>query len=93
MRKVRNFDLFSSHAWYVPGVSGLFALFGFFILGALLSGIVMAIMMIFMTQQEIADYGMIVMYPVQFLPAMMYAAGKSRRNALFDPGYSLSSNH
>jgi membrane protease YdiL (CAAX protease family) len=93
MHKVKNYDLFSTHAWYVPGVSGMFALLGFFILGAILSGIFMAIMMLFMTQQEIADYGMIVMYPVQFLPAMMYAAAKSRKNALFDPGYSLSSKH
>ena len=53
----------------------------------------MAILMLFMTPQEIADYGMIVIYPVQFLPAMMYAAAKSRKNALFDPGYSLVSNH
>ncbi len=93
MHKVKNYDLFSTHAWYVPGVSGMFALLGFFILGAILSGIFMAIMMLFMTQQEIADYGMIVMYPVQFLPAMMYAAAKSRKNALFDPGYFLSSKH
>lgn len=93
MHKVKNYDLFSTYAWYVPGVSGMFALLGFFILGAILSGIFMAIMMLFMTQQEIADYGMIVMYPVQFLPAMMYAAAKSRKNALFDPGYSLSSKH
>ena len=93
MRKVKNYDLFSSHAWYVPGVKGMFGLFGFFLLGALLSGIVMGILMLFMTEQEIADYGMIVIYPVQFLPAMMYAAAKSRKNALFDPGYSLVSNH
>ncbi|MBP5636320.1 MAG: CPBP family intramembrane metalloprotease [Bacteroidales bacterium] len=93
MHKVKNYDLFSTHAWYVPGVSGMFALLGFFLLGALLSGIVMAILSIFMSQQDIADYGMIVMYPVQFLPAMMYAASKSRKNALFDPGYSLSSKH
>ena len=93
MRKIRNYDLFSTHAWYVPDVSGMFALLGFFILGGILSGIVMAILMKFMSPQDIADYGMIVCYPVQFLPAMMYAAGKSRKNALFDPGYSLSSNH
>ena len=93
MHKVKNYDLFSTHAWYVPGVSGMFALLGFFLLGALLSGIVMAILSIFMSQQDIADYGMIVMYPVQFLPAMMYAASKSRKNVLFDPGYSLSSKH
>jgi len=92
-RKVKSYDLYSTHAWYVPGVGGMFALLAMFLLGALLSGIVMAILMVFMSQQAIADYGMIVIYPVQFLPAMIYAANKSHRNALFDPGYKLSSNH
>lgn len=92
-RKVKSYDLYSSHAWYVPGVRGMFALLAMFLVGALLSGIVMAILMVFMTPQAIADYGMIVVYPVQFLPAMIYAATKSHKNALFDPGYKVSSNN
>ena len=90
-RKVKSYDLYSSHAWYTPGVGGMFALLGMFLLGALVSGIVMAIMMVFMSQQDIADYGMIVIYPVQFLPAMIYAGSKSQKNALFDNGYKLNS--
>jgi len=92
-RKVKSYDLFSSHAWYYPGVSGMFALLGFFLLGTVLGGIVMLIMGRFMSPQALNDYGMIVVYPLQFLPAMIYAASKSQRNALFDPGYKLSSNH
>ena len=92
-RKVRSFDLFSSHAWYVPDVGGMFVLLGFFMLGSILSAIVMAIMLALMGQQAVSDYGMIVIYPVTFIPAMIYAAHRSQKNALFDPGYKLVSCH
>jgi Predicted metal-dependent membrane protease len=92
-RKVKNYDLYSGHAWYVPGVKGMFGFIGWFILGALLGGIVQLIMGLFMSQQAILDYGQIVIYPIQFLPAMVYAANQSRRNMVFDPGYVLDNKH
>ena len=92
-RKVNNYDLYSNHAWYVPGVKGMFGFIGWFFLGALLGGIVQLIMGMFMSQQAIIDYGMIVLYPVQFLPAMVYAANQSRKNMMFDEGYVLDNKH
>ena len=92
-RKVKNYDLYSGHAWYVPGVKGMFGFIGWFILGALLGGIVQLVMGLFMSQQAILDYGQIVIYPIQFLPAMVYAANQSRRNMIFDPGYVLDNKH
>ena len=92
-RKVKDYDLYSGHAWYVPGVKGMFGLIGWFLLGGLLGGIVQAILGLFMSQQAVIDYGMIVVYPLQFLPAMVYAANQSRKNMLFDPGYVLDNKH
>jgi len=92
-RKVDNYDLYATHAWYVPGVKGMFVLFGLILLGTLLGGVVQAILRLFMTPQAILDYGMLVVYPVQFLPAMVFAANQSQRNALFDKGYKLNSAH
>lgn len=92
-RRVNNFDLFASHAWYVPGVKGMFALLGWFIVGALLGSLIQALLMPFVPQQVILDYGMIIVYPVQFLPAMLYVARKSQMNSLFEPGYKLVSNN
>jgi len=92
-RKVKNYDLYSGHAWYVPGVKGMFGFIGWFLLGALLGGLVQGLLGLFMSDQAILDYGMIVVYPVQFLPAMVYAASQSRKNMLFDPGYALNSEH
>ena len=92
-RKVNNYDLYSGHAWYVPGIKGMFGFIGWFILGAMLGGIVTLIMGLFMSQQALEDYSMIVVYPLQFLPAMVYAANQSRKNMIFDAGYTLDNRH
>jgi hypothetical protein len=92
-RKVNNYDLYSGHAWYVPGIKGMFGFIGWFLLGAVLGGIVTLILGMFMSQEAIKDYSMIVVYPIQFLPAMVYAANQSRKNMLFDPGYVLDNKH
>ena len=92
-KKVRNYDLYAGHAWYVPGIKGMFGFIGWFLLGGLLGSAVQAIMSLFMSQQSILNYGMIVVYPLQFLPAMVYAASQSRKNMLFDPGYVLDNRH
>ena len=92
-RKVNNYDIYSGHAWYVPGIKGMFGFIGWFILGALLGGIVTLVMGLFMSQQALQDYSMIVVYPLQFLPAMVYAANQSRKNMIFDAGYALDNRH
>ena len=92
-RKVKNYDLYTGHAWYVPGIKGMFGFIGWFLLGALLGGIVTLVMGLFMSPQAVLDYSMIVVYPVQFLPAMVYAANQSQKNMVFDPGYVLDNKH
>jgi len=92
-RKVHSYDLYSGHAWYVPGIKGMFGLIGWFLLGTLLGAFVQLILGMFMSQQAILDYGSLVTYPVSFLPAMIYAANQSRRNMVFDAGYVLDNKH
>ncbi|MBR5256261.1 MAG: CPBP family intramembrane metalloprotease [Bacteroidales bacterium] len=92
-RKVNNYDLFSGHAWYVPGIKGMFGFIGWYLLGALLGGIAALILGLFMSPEAIQKYSMIVVYPLQFLPAMIYAANQSRKNMIFDAGYVLDNKH
>ena len=92
-RNVNNFDLYANHAWYLPGVKGMFALFGFFLLGSILGGIVIGILGLFVPQAVLVKYEMVVTYPLSFLPVMIYAANKSQRNSLFETGYKLNSTH
>ena len=90
-RRVNNFDLYANHAWYVPGVAGMFGLLGWFLLGNLLGSLVTYLLGLFLPSSVVMEYGPLVAYPIAFIPPMMYAAGQSRKNMLFDPGYKLSS--
>ena len=90
-RRVNNYDLYANHAWYVPGVAGMFGLLGWFLVGDLLGSLVTFILGLFLPSSVVMEYGSLVAYPIAFIPAMMYAAGQSRKNMLFDPGYKLSS--
>lgn len=92
-RNVRNYDLYANHAWYVPGWKGVFALLGWFLLGNLLGSLLVMIFGLFVPQEVIEAYSMLVVYPLSFLPPMVYAAGKSQRNSLFETGYKLNSAH
>ena len=92
-RKVNNYDLYSGHAWYVPGIKGMFGFIGWLLLGGLLGFILTLIMGLFMSPQALKDYSTLVVYPAQFLPAMIYAANKSRKNMIFDAGFSLDNRH
>lgn len=92
-RKVHNYDIFAGHAWYVPGIGGMFALLGWYLVGLVIGVLVNWLLTRFLPPDAVIDYGMIVVYPVQFIPAMLYAARQSQRNALFEPGYALDSAH
>ena len=92
-RKVNNYDLYANHAWFVPGVGGMFSLLGWFLIGNLLGSLLLAVCFLFLPKSVIDDYSMLVVYPLSFLPAMVYAAQKSQKNSLFDTGYKLNSSH
>ena len=93
METARNKGLFSGHAWYVPGIKGMFGLFGWLILGVLLSILVEEILGLFLSEQMIEIYGDIVTYPLGFLPAIVYASIQSRKNRPSHPGYAPDSRH
>ncbi len=92
-RKVNNYDLFANHAWYVPGMKDLFVLLGWFLLGSLLGGLVIVVCGAFIPPEMIRRYGDLIIYPLSFLPAMVYVAHKSQRNSLFETGYKLDNRH
>ena len=92
-RKVRSFDIFSGHAYYTPALKGMFALLGLLIVGALFGSLITGVLTLIYGQSFATEYGMLVSYPLMFVPPMMYAGYKSRSNAVFEQGYALDSNH
>ena len=89
-RKVeKNYDLLSACSWYTPGVGGLFAVLGFFLVGVLLGSIVTVGLLLFMD----VEYTQLVAYPLMFVPVFIFVRFKSLSNSTFDRGYSLDSSH
>lgn len=92
-RKVeRNYDLFSGCAWYVPGVAGVFAILGWFLAGMILGSLINVGLLLFVPGFPLY-YSMLIIYPVQFIPVLMYVRLKSMRDSTFERGYALDSKH
>ena len=92
-RRIHNYDLFGGYSWHVPGIGGMFGLLGLLLAGMLLGMMALGIVMVFLPKEQAMAYGTPVVYVIQFLPAMIYSASVSRRNALFEDGYRLDNNH
>ena len=92
-RRVNNYDLYANHAWYVPGVGGMFGLLGWFLVGNLLGSLVTFILGLFVPADIVMQYGSLIAYPIAFIPAMMYVAVQSRNRSMDSEGFALDSSH
>lgn len=92
MMNTKNCDLYASHAWYVPGIKGMFVLLGWFLVGTILVAIGQAIFDRF-TPENVHRYENLLFDPLNFLPAIIYVFRKSRRNRQTETGYKLDSSH
>jgi len=88
-----NWNVYATHAWYVPGVGGMFALLGWLIAGSLFGSLVTALFTLVFGSEIAMEYAMLLAYPLQFLPALMYVAHKSRTASWNTPGFALDNNH
>lgn len=93
-RKInRDYNLFKSYSFYVCGVGGMFGLLGWFIAGALLGNFVSGSLALMISSEFAMSYAGIIAYPMMFVLVMIFTSYQSRKNALFDKGYALNSNH
>ena len=88
-----SYDLFSTYDHFVPGISDLIWIMVLFLAGMFLGGIVTTVLTLTMSISFATTYGMVIVYPLQFIPAMLYASAKSRRNEGFEKGYAIDSNN
>ena len=73
----RSFDLLSRYDYYYPGIGGVFALLALLLAGACVGNLVILVLTKYLGTEIASTYGMLISYPLQFLPAMIYAAAKS----------------
>lgn len=88
-----NYNFLQNYTYYVPGVGDMFVLLIWLLLGALLGNIINLLFVNIMGADAGKEYGMLVAYPVMFIPAMMFAAAKSRSLCFNNPGVKLDSSH
>lgn len=88
-----SYDLFSGYNHFMPDFSDLIWIVVLFLVGMFLGGIVAAALTFIMSPEFATTYGMVIVYPLQFIPAMLYASAKSRRNEGFEKGYALDSQN
>ena len=88
-----SYDLFSSYSHYLPGMKGVFMLLVLFRVGATLGELVLLGLKIFLGESFARTYGMIVSYPVMFIPTMLYSSVQSRINEYSTPEVKLDSNN
>ena len=85
--------LFRNYSHYLPGVSGMFALFIMFILGAVLGNIAVLAMSAFLPAELATELSTVISYPLMFVPPMIFARRRSRLASIFNTGLALDSNN
>ena len=90
--KPRNFGFLEKFTWYVPGVADMFILLGLLLAGALLGNLVSLPVAMLAGEEDGMQYGMLVAYPMMFIPPMLYASVRSRNNSLVRNGLRLDSS-
>ena len=94
-----SYDLFSGYNHFMPDFSDLIWIIVLFLVASyslrhtLIGGIVAATLTFIMSPEFATTYGMVIVYPLKFIPAMLYASAKSRRNEGFEKGYALDSQN
>lgn len=75
-----SYDLFSSYNHFLPGFGGTATLLIMYLVGAYLGRLVMVGLGALMGEGFVDTYGILISYPLMFIPAMLYASAKSRLN-------------
>lgn len=91
--KPRNYGFLEKFNWYLPGVADLFILLAFLLGGALAGNVVSLLFIGLLGPEAGMEYGMLVSYPLMFIPAMLYASIRSRNNSFTRGGRLLDSRH
>lgn len=85
----RSYDLLSNYNHFMPGITDLIWLILLLFAGAFLGSLLMLATIAWIP----IEYGTVIVYPLMFIPAMIYASAKSRRNENFEDGYKLDNNN
>lgn len=87
-----NFDILSGFSKYIPGAGGCIALLGLLLAGAVIGNLVTLVFGKFLPADIATQYGMVVAYPLMFIPPMIFASLKSRGAGIDADSIALDRN-
>ncbi|MBP5173266.1 MAG: CPBP family intramembrane metalloprotease [Bacteroidales bacterium] len=82
MSRRGNYNFYQTFEYFSPKWRGILGLVFWFLVGALLGSGVTLIITKFLGTEAALDYGMILSYPIMFIPPMVFAAVRSRRKEM-----------
>jgi membrane protease YdiL (CAAX protease family) len=88
-----SYDLLSNYNHFMPGFIDLIWVILLFILGSFLGSMLLGAFILSGYADLATKYGMLIAYPLMFVPPMLYASAKSRREDGFADGYALDNNN
>ena len=88
-----SYDLLSNYNSFMPGYLDLLWIVIFLIVGTFIGSLLVGVIALNGYVQEAQTYGMLLAYPLMFIPAMLYASAKSRRNEGFVDGYTIDNSN
>ena len=89
----RSYDLLSNYNHFMPGYTNLVWIVLMVILGAFIGSLILTPFIAMGYRNEVEIYGMLISYPLMFIPAMLYASAVSRRNEGFVESYAIDSSN
>ena len=88
-----SYDLFSVFDHFMPGIKDMVWMILLFIAGLMIGAGVISALQVFMPDDFAMKYGTVIVYPLQFIPMMLYASAKSRFNEGFVEKEPLDRNN
>ena len=88
----RSYDLLSNYDNFMPSYTNLMWVVALMAVGVFIGTMILAPFMALGYQHEVDTYGMLIAYPLMFIPAMIYASSVSRHNDGFVTSYAIDSN-
>lgn len=87
-----SYNIIDNFTYYVPGWADIIILLALLLVGTVI-GSLLALPFTMIMGEEGMEFGMLISYPVMFIPPMIYASVKSRSNSYLHNGVRLDSGH
>ena len=93
MKRRGNYNFLEHFTYYLPGIGGMFALLAWLLVGAILGGLLVLPLGVFLGKGAITEYSTLISYPVMFIPPMIFASTRSNTRSMNSCGRKLDSSH